>query len=273
MSKSKKNSLLWQITGDKLPGISYLFGTMHVRDERAFSLIAALQEKIDVCAAIATEINLDEAEHGILPTDMLLPGGKSLTDFYPPKKYAKIKRVLQKYFDFDLDPVRHFLPIMITNMLSEKILSDERDVNLDRYLWEYAARQEKVTLGVESTREQVEILHKIPMDYQLQSLRDVTKNVSSFRKQHTKLTEMYLRQDVRQLYKSTKKSLGKMRSLMLYDRNAIMAERINRMAHEQTIFAAVGAAHLAGKKGVVKRLQDLGLRVKPVRIPGIKKEV
>ena len=266
MSKSKKNTLLWQITGKKLPGTSYLFGTMHVRDERAFGLVSALHKKIDECAATATEINLQEAQHGISPTDMLLPGGKNLSDFFSKKKYDKIKKNLLKYYDFDLTPFRNFLPIMVVNMISEQILSDERDVNLDRWLWDYATLKGKITLGIETSCEQIEILHKIPLDYQLKALRDVTKNIGSFKKQHTKLTEMYMRQDIRQLYKSTKKNLGKMRALMLYDRNALMTERIVKTVHEQTLFAAVGAAHLSGKYGVIRLLKTEGLKVKPVRI-------
>ena len=61
-SKKKKSELLWQIDKPGLPGTSYLFGTMHVRDLRAFDYKDLVCEKILCCDAFATEINLNQAE-------------------------------------------------------------------------------------------------------------------------------------------------------------------------------------------------------------------
>jgi len=97
-------------------------------------------------------------------------------------------------------------------------------------------------------------------------LSDISKNISGFSKEHHKMTTLYEQQDIHQMYRSTKKSIGGARKILLYNRNAIMAERIERMAREQTIFSAVGAAHLAGKKGVIKLLKNAGLKVKPVNL-------
>lgn len=266
VSKKSKNSLLWQITGKKIPGTSYLFGTMHVKDERAFSLIEPLQKVIDTCDAFATEFNLKEAESGVESNAMDLPDNKVLTDFMSEKKYQRMRKIFIKYFEFDIDILKSAMPLIISNALSAQTLMTDREVNLDQYLWQYAESREKVTLGIETFAEQLQILHAIPLDYQLKALSDISKNISSFSKEHQKMTALYARQDIRQMYQSTKKSIGRARKILLYNRNIIMAERIERMAQEQTLFSAIGAAHLAGKKGVLKLLKDAGLKVKPVNL-------
>lgn len=239
---------------------------MHVKDERAFSLIESLQKTIDTCDAFATEFNLNEAESGIEPNAMDLPDNQLLTDFISEKKYQRIRKTFIKYFEFDIEVLKSAMPLIITNALSAQTLMTDRELNLDQYLWQYAGSREKVTLGIETFAEQLQILHAIPLDYQFKALLDISKNIAGFSKQHQKMTALYEKQDIRQMYQSTKKSIGSARKILLYNRNAIMAERIERMAQEQTFFAAIGAAHLAGKKGVLKLLKDAGLKVKPVKL-------
>ena len=45
-----------------------------------------------------------------------------------------------------------------------------------------------------------------------------------------------------------------------------MAKRIGLMAKEQSIFAAIGASHLGGQKGVLRLLKKEGFKVRPVQI-------
>ena len=239
---------------------------MHVKDERAFSLIEPLKQAIDTCDAFATEFNLKEAESGVEPNAMDLPDNKTLTDFISEKKYQRMRKTFIKYFEFDIEVLKSAMPLIISNTLSAQTLMTDREVNLDQYLWQYAESREKVTLGIETFAEQLQILHAIPLDYQFKALSDISKNISGFSKEHQKMTALYKKQDIRQMYQSTKKSIGGARKILLYNRNTIMAERIERMAKEQTIFSAIGAAHLAGKKGVIKLLKDAGLKVKPMKL-------
>lgn len=266
MKRNSKNSLLWEISGGDLRGVSYLFGTMHVKDERAFSLVKEVQNFIDACETFATEFNLKEAQSGVAPDILDLPDKQKLTDFISQKKYNKLRKTFIRHFNFDIEPLQTSMPLIISNALSAQSLQSEREVSLDEYLWQYAERREKVTLGIETFAEQIAILHKIPLAYQFKALSDVAKNISKFNKQHKKLAQLYEAQNIRQLYKSTKKSIGGARHILLYNRNQIMAERIASMATEQTLFAAVGAAHLAGKKGILKLLKDGGLQVKAVPV-------
>ena len=76
----------------------------------------------------------------------------------------------------------------------------------------------------------------------------------------------YLDADLRSLYIYTKKSLGKSRNHLLYKRNERLADRMVTIGKESSLFAAVGAAHLWGKFGVIRLLKKKGFQVKPVAI-------
>jgi uncharacterized protein YbaP (TraB family) len=108
-------------------------------------------------------------------------------------------------------------------------------------------------------------MSKISVENQLKSMLKTFKSFKQFRRQVLKMAELYEKADIQQLYQSSKKSAGSERKLLIYDRNKIMADRIAIMVSEQTIVCAIGAAHLAGKKGVLRYLKMKGLEVKPVQ--------
>ncbi len=263
-SQKKQPQLLWQIDKPNLPGTSYLFGTMHVRDIRAFDYQDLVCEKIQTCDTFATEINLNEAELLLSEQSMDLPEGAFLSDFYNPKKYAKIGRFFLKTTGMSIEHFVRAKPMMLTNFVTSSLLNDDQPVSLDRFLWEFAEKENRILLGIETVQEQIDLMDSIPLDYQAAALWSMVKNVSRFRKNLLKLSSLYQRGDLSKILKSAKKSTGKLRKMMIYDRNELMAERIALLVSEQTLFTAVGAGHLGGKKGIIKKLKSAGFRLKMI---------
>lgn len=256
--------MLWRIDHKKLPANSYLFGTMHVHDQRAFKLMTQVYPKIDECAAFAVEFNVDEMAMNLDPNAMKLPANSSLDNLMKPKVYKKLKKIFRKTVGLNLDHFKDTKPLIVANLINEQILSKDMPTSLDMHLWNYAKQQDKITLGIETYQEQIDILKNIPLDYQLKALVGMGKNFKKHRKSLLKMTEQYERADIRQLYKSGLKSIGEIKKLLLFDRNLLMAERFSLFIQEQSLFAAVGAGHLAGKKGMLRLLKQKGFKVKPV---------
>jgi len=263
-SKIKQPQLLWQIDKPDLPGTSYLFGTMHVRDIKAFDYQDLVCEKILTCDAFATEINLNQAEILLSEQSMDLPEGQTLADFYSSKKYAKIGRFFQKTTGMPIEHFERAKPMMLTNFVTASLLNDDQPLSLDQFLWKFAKTEGRILLGIETVEEQIDLMAKIPLDYQASALWSMVKNVSRFRKSLLKLSTLYQKGDLSEILKSAKKSAGKLRKMMIYDRNKIMADRIAMLVAEQTLFAAVGAGHLGGKKGIINKLKGAGFRLKCV---------
>ena len=262
----KKNSLIWKIAPPHLAPPSYLYGTMHVRDQKAFAYVDRIKQLIQSCEAFATEIDLTQQEvTNIPPNSFLIPDNQSLTALLTEKKYAKLKQIILKAFQLDLDHYQFTLPILTTNEIATSILSTDQHLPLDAFLSEYAKTIDKEMLGIESFQEHLEVLQKIPIEYQLKSLIQIGKNVTKYRKQILKWVDLYEKGMLQQLYLSSKKSLGKMKRVLLYDRNYLMTKRIDQIMKEKTLFCAIGAAHLPGEKGVLRLLKKEGYTVNAVK--------
>jgi uncharacterized protein YbaP (TraB family) len=264
--KPKKQSLLWKLTADGIAVPSYVFGTMHVQDRRAFNGIDLIFEKINACDAFAAEFHLDDAAGSFDGTAMLLPHHLTLHDFIPPKKYAKLRQRLLKSAQLDLDLLQRSLPFMAVNMIGGKILQSDMPVSLDEHLWNEASRAGKKLLGIESFQEQMEVLGKIPIEMQVKMLLELGRNLRHYRQHIQRLADLYCSGDLYRLSKTVKKNAKGLRKMMLYHRNEVMAGRIAALARQQSLFAAIGAGHLLGGKGVLRLLKKEGLKVVPVQV-------
>ncbi len=262
--KKKKKTLLWKIETKKQPNPSYVFGTMHVRDQRAFKYKELTEQKILECDAFAAELNLEEAEHLFDAGALNLPEGQTLDSILKPKAFARIDKLFRKKIGVPLENFNNSRPLLISNIITEKIFSEDMPLALDAALYQFASQHGKITLGIENFEEQLNILEKIPLDFQIKSLNWMAKNFKRFRKQLQKMTKDYETGDIQKLYQATKKNAKGLRKVLIYDRNAIMARRIADMAAEQSLFAAIGAGHLGGEKGVLRLLKKAGFKVKPV---------
>lgn len=265
MKKSKK-TLLWKLEGADLPATSYVFGTMHVRDKRAFNYLDLVKEKISECAVFAPEFDLAEAKSAaaMAKPSFVLPYDTSLAQLLKPKVYQKLAKLLQKHVGLNITLFDDNMPLLLANLLSESILANNMAVSLDETLWQYAVEESKKVVGVESYQAQLGFLQKIALKDQAKSLTWVVKNYKAYRKEIIKTTHLYEQSELQKLYKIAKKSLHGNRKILLYDRNKDMADHIALLVREAATVCAIGAAHLAGGKGVLRLLKQQGIRIKPV---------
>jgi uncharacterized protein YbaP (TraB family) len=259
----ENNALLWRLTHKDAPGISFLFGTMHVSDERAFGQTESLLRAISLTDAFAAEFDSSEAQSVSTSDSLRLPHGITLESLLGKSHYPRIRAHLHRYTGLDIAAYNDFIPFMVIQAIHMGFLSSDRKMHLDEFLETEARIMGKRILGVESLEEQIQVLSKLPLDWQRKELVSLSRRIPAFRKQLNRLTEMYARGDVRQIYQSGRQRLGKLREIMLFQRNRIMASRIHHMAMEQTLFAAVGAAHLSGKEGLLALLKAKGWKCRP----------
>ena len=208
---SKNESLLWELSKRGEDTKSYLLGTMHVRDKRAFKFLDVIKDKIIVCEQYAAEFDLNDPAGNSQMAHMELDGDNHLQELIPEKKYKKLQRILLKSFQIDISIFNRLRPIFISNLIAESILSKDKRMPLDNYLWDYARGLNKKMLGIESYEEQLRILKSIPIDDQIKGLLDIGRNVKKYRSQILKITNYYENSELSKLYKAGKNSLGKMK--------------------------------------------------------------
>jgi hypothetical protein len=260
----KKHSLLWEISGNQIAAPSYLFGTMHVRDNRAFRNIDFLEECIHNCSAFAAEFDLKDANAEQLQQATTLPEGSSLEDYLNPRIYKKLEQLLLKETGYQLEQLKYSSPILLFNLISESQFQKDNAVALDSALYNMAEEADKNLMGLETFEEQMSVFSKVDLADQCRSLKKIATHFVSFKREIKKTSELYIQGDLQQLLKKAKRSIGGMRQVLLYDRNLIMADRFEAFAKEQSLFAAIGAGHLGGKKGVLRLLKKKGYTIKPV---------
>jgi uncharacterized protein YbaP (TraB family) len=261
-----KQSLLWQLQHPYQEWTSYIFGTMHAKNDRFFEQLERVYQAIEACHFFAAEYDFHDQSNALDPSLFRLPDGNRLRDYLSDKQYEKLQRMLLKAFQVNLDHVQHILPLFTINLITQQILQQNQQVSLDEHLWQYALERGKEGVGVEKLSEQTKILQLIPIDAQISMLRKAGKNVSAFRQQLLHTAEIYQNGDITKLYQITKKSTGKLRKLLLYRRNEIMATRIHEWHQQHSVCAAIGAAHLAGAKGVLRYLKQRGFRMQPISL-------
>jgi len=255
-------SLLWKVRKEEGP-VSYIFGTMHVKDDMAYAHVDKAVKVLYQCTGFMTEIDLARAHEVLKPQDYFLPDGGRISDHLSAKKFQKARMILDKAFGFDLQEADRLFPILIVNKLTEKLLNEENSLPLDAYLWEQANRLNMECSGLETLEEQVSILRELNVDIQMKMLNDIVANISKFKKGIRKVVKAYADEDIQLMYKQTAKSLGNFRKVLLYNRNALMAQRISKNDSSNN-FYAVGAAHLAGQKGLLNMLKKINYKIDPI---------
>lgn len=262
--KLRERSLLWQVSGMNLKEKSYLFGSMHVRDKRAFQLFEKLKPVIDYCEAFATEFDLADADPIRTAQYSTIPDGKTLKDILTTKQYKKLENYLKQELGAPIEMVMRQKPFFISNMVAVATLQNDMDHALDEALYRYAQEVGKSMLGLETFDEQLQILEKIDMDLQVKYLMESIKKGNKQHKTIDRLTKYYIQQNIYKLYKKAKKSMEGLEEILINERNHIMVDRFVVIAEKSTLFAVIGAGHLAGDEGVLKLLKKKGYKVEAV---------
>lgn len=257
------NSLLWKVESGQ-GRVSYLFGTMHVRNEVAFRDLEYLKSKILEQNVYYSELDLDSGNMSAVYNSQVLPKNKTVEDYFKREKYRKIREILLKSFKIDIEVLKQFYPMIITNFLLTSVVESNSDFILDQVLYNFAKEKNKDLRYLESADQQIQIFNKIPMELQLKALSKLAAHPAKAKRQMLNLMRYYENKDTRKLYQCSKKQLGKLRKMLLYRRNDNMASLLLHELENTEAFVGVGAAHLFGYSGVLRLLKHGGFNVQPV---------
>lgn len=261
-------SLLWKVECTNCPGPSYLYGTMHVKDSRAFQFSDSLIPAIENCNLFALEVSMDSINPFSFLSVVMLPTGKTLKNYYSKKKYRIIEKKFYEKTGMRLTMFSKMKPFFLQNMLNEKVLQSNEKEFLDLHLYQLAKERNKKMVGLENIQDQINALNSIPLKEQAKSFYiALTKENPKDEKLMQEMIEKYAKGDLEGLFEIIKKSEYKEYFLkkLLDDRNITMANRFAEYAKENTVFAAIGAGHLPGNKGVIQLLKNKGFTVTPVK--------
>lgn len=268
----------WRIEGD-VP--SYLFGTIHLPDERVTTLHPEVESAIDRCDALYTELAMDLKLLSAATKGMMLPRGKSLRTVLPEPLYAKLEAFFAER-KMPLGAMERMKPWVIATQVAmiDHLADLAKGKPLDLQLYQRAQDDDKEVGGLETMDEQMGIFDSLSEAEQAEVLRKAIDQVERYRREgrdlYEELIACYLSGEGERLEALMNESNEdgdlelnrRIEKALLDDRNRRMAERIVaklRAEPKRSFFFAVGAAHYFGELGLVDLLRDAGLQI--TRVP------
>lgn len=278
VSEPEGGPFLYRVSGE--PG-SYLFGTIHLPDERVLALSPVVERALAEASVLYTEVKMDPSSEVELARSILgreEDGGPAATlrERLSPELHHRLERFLQRHgLHVELfDP----LPIWMVATAIQQVDYIEAGVSkpiLDQHLTTLALAAGKEVTALEQPREQLEVFETLdPADQEgflSQTLDQLEEAERDGVHPLELLVQAYLSGDAARVLEFVRPSGGlspreaALMQRMIEARSTVMAERIARILRDRPArshFFAVGVGHLPGRGGVVEllRLQGFGVR-------------
>ena len=261
--------LLWKIQKDDRAD-SYLFGTMHISDSRVIKLLSVLQQALKETDVFAMEVVLNDAAQTAISKASIFAHDELLQDYIDDLQLSRINSIMYQYYGVNPDDVNKMKPWAVMVTLSSPPPQSNKNV-LDLEIRNLAQEFSHKVVGLETIEEQIDALSGMPMSDQLWLLN---KSVNDFETSITlweTMIENYLQRDLQALMKEqealmddTSQIDDRFMEKLVDQRNSKMAERLIALMQKSSVFAAIGALHLPGEKGVLHLLERAGYQVAPV---------
>jgi uncharacterized protein YbaP (TraB family) len=255
------HTLLWRISGKNGQKPSYLYGTMHLTDERVFNLGDSLYEAITGTDGFASELDpsdlsaivLEEIKKEIVESKNIhqLLSDKDFKT-YGPLLAKKLKKPQDKIDTRDILREKN-------KWMEESYRTGKMKTFLDVYLYDIARRQDKWTGGVEDLDDQRGLLNDVVDKSDIQEL--LADDNTAIAKGTEKMVDVYLLQDLDKIDRMVN---GNGIDSVMLRRNKKMSVRMDSLSSVRSMVFAVGAAHLPGEQGVIQLLRRRGFQVDPV---------
>jgi uncharacterized protein YbaP (TraB family) len=259
--QSQNNSLFWEISGNGLTKKSYLYGTMHVNDKVSFHLSDSFFKNLLSCDIVANESDPETwGELGdLMKRDNYNSYAKFYTEFY---LFPSNKETIKTIFNKDTNYFKN----MLSGAEGDQADFQENTV-LDMFIYQTGRKYKKKIVGLENAKESMLSILQIKEDDATpkEENRLLMMKIIKNRNPIEVLKEYYRAKDIVMMDSIYKLMLSKKAHFALIEnRNRIMAESIDSIAKTGSLFSAVGAAHLGGKKGIIELLRQKGYTVKPI---------
>ncbi|MFT7227731.1 MAG: hypothetical protein ACI8PW_000308 [Methylophilaceae bacterium] len=257
--------LFWQVEAPN-GTVSYLFGTIHTDDNRVTDFSRPILDALK-----AVDLFVMETQPNSDPANFMMAEG-SLKDMLNEAEMEQVK-ALTDFHVMHLSQALTMKPWLLAVVFSQS--KPQTPYAQDNLLMRGAEDFNKPVKGLETSEEHFSVIDSFSLDEQLAMLR-ATLNMTEKQKvrDFEKLLAVYMSGDSDKIIavdtEITSSGLPKvlwekMRAKLLDDRNTLMANRAIALAQNQSIFVAVGAAHLAGENGFINMFKNRGYKLRVVK--------
>lgn len=273
--KPVEQPFLWIIEGENP---SFLYGTIHLPDERVTTLPAVVTEAIDACDALYCELPMDPASQMGAQGKMMLPKGQTLDKILPEDLFKRAEALMKKKGLpglmpplTSLQPWALAMQIQMLDFMKELMSGKPA---LDALIYTRAQKAKKEVGGLETMDEQLGVFAEIDgVEMLRQTIEQEEKAAGEGKKAIQQLIELYLAGDLDKMEAESERQMAaapaeyreKFAKLLITDRNHRMVERMLARMNENpgtSYFFAVGTLHYPGEEGILQLMEKAGKKLR-----------
>ncbi|WP_149205971.1 TraB/GumN family protein [Flavobacterium johnsoniae] len=260
-SPKLENSLLWEVSGNGLSKPSYLYGTIHMICSSDYFLTDKTKRAFESSEKLMLEINFSDPKE-MSQMQQLAMGKEPLSKKLTPEQLAKLDDILKKTTGMTVKQVDSFSLLTVMSLISMKTFGC---ADLKFYEMEFIEQAKKRNIeigGLESVKDQFVILENAYTNDEIIAMLD-----ESVPEETAKLVSTYKAENIESLYDITtdeRFTSKKTKKIILDERNLNWVKSMAELIRKQSVFFAVGSAHLGGEFGVINLLRKAGYKVKPI---------
>jgi uncharacterized protein YbaP (TraB family) len=208
---------------------------------------------------------------------MTMRNDTTLEDLLSASDYKKVKAYFEDHNGLlPFSMMEKFKPMIIESMMMDQTSDCENTIVMEQLVMDEAKRSNVDIDGLETVDYQLSIFDTIPYKLQAKQLVKMAEGKDNNNsKEMAELTNAYREQrlnEMDELIKEEDSGIKDFANLLLYNRNANWARKMQELMTHQSLVVAVGAGHLPGEKGVINLLRKAGYKVEPVKNDMIKKK-
>ncbi|PLX07383.1 MAG: hypothetical protein C0596_10585 [Marinilabiliales bacterium] len=260
-------TILWKVSGKKLKSPSYVYGTIHIQDKKVFAFDETVTNAFNSCDAFAMEILMDELDMDEVKEAMFMEK-HTIDEFLTDEEYRILDSIVKEMTGTGMLMYNKMKQFFLSSQLMQMNMSQDMEMALDLYFLNMARDAGKSCYGVEKFSDQIDAIDAISIEEQVDMLYEGLTDTTSVNSdaQFDELLDAYLSFDSEKIFDISNDTAlpAEFNKAFLIDRNKGMVKNFIKIAKKESLFCAVGAAHLVGEEGVVELLRKKGYTVEPV---------
>lgn len=262
------NSLLWEISGNGLTAPSYLFGTFHLLCKEDIHFSNALKQAVTNSREVYLELDMDDPATlmgGLMLMNM--KGGKKLKDLYKEVDYQRVITFFKDSLKTPIGLFQRMKPEFLVALLYPKMMPCNASSSIEESIMQLAKADGKEIKGLETMAFQASVFDSIPYKKQAEELLHTIDSMEQSKIYFVQMLNAYKEQrldKIENIINDPAFGETENQDVLLYNRNKNWVGQLNDIMKKGSVFTAVGAGHLVGKKGLIALLKAEGYTVRPL---------